>query len=214
MDAPLRHLDSLPSAEEEFTFAPSVARQVIRFSNAKRLRGSLPPTDKRARINQIQFHITIGCRRCPTRLKAPSWKIVSPTQAMLNNTLLKNVSLKIQVVPQLTRKVLFENILFLEVFAGTSSLIIEVRKTNLRGVAVDKGTERAKGPITILDLTMPEDLQFLMDFIRQEALNLCLVHFAPPCGTCSAARKRKLPSEVQAKLKDAGITPPQQDCRS
>ena len=129
---------------------------------------------------------------------------------MLNNTLLKNVSLKIQVVPQLTRKVLFENILFLEVFAGTSSLIIEVRKTNLRGVAVDKGTERAKGPITILDLTMPEDLQFLMDFIRQEALNLCLVHFAPPCGTCSAARKRKLPSEVQAKLKDAGITPPQQ----
>ena len=71
MDAPLRHLDSLPSAEEEFTFAPSVARQVIRFSNAKRLRESLPPTDKRARINQIQFHITIGCRRCPTRLKAP-----------------------------------------------------------------------------------------------------------------------------------------------
>ena len=109
-----------------------------------------------------------------------------------------------------TRKVLFENILFLEVFAGTSSLTIEVRKTNLRGVAVDKGTERAKGPITILDLTMPEDLQFLMDFIRQEALNLCLVHFAPPCGTCSAARKRKLPSEVQAKLKDSGITPPQQ----
>ncbi|CAL1160066.1 unnamed protein product, partial [Cladocopium goreaui] len=108
------------------------------------------------------------------------------------------------------RKVLFENILFLEVFAGTSSLTIEVRKTNLRGVAVDKGTERAKGPITILDLTAPEDLQFLMDFIRQEALNLCLVHFAPPCGTCSAARKRKLPSEVQAKLKDAGITPPQQ----
>ena len=109
-----------------------------------------------------------------------------------------------------TRKVLFENILFLEVFAGTSSLTIEERKTNLRGVAVNKGTERAKGPVTILDLTMPEDLQFLMDFIRQEALNLCLVHFAPPCGTCSAARKRKLPSEVQAKLKDSGITPPQQ----
>ena len=108
------------------------------------------------------------------------------------------------------RKILFENILFLEVFAGTSSLTIEVRKTNLRGVAVDKSSERSKGPSTILDLTKPEDLQFLMDFIRQEALNLCLIHFAPPCGTCSAARKRKLPSEVQAKLKDAGITPPQQ----
>ena len=72
-----------------------------------------------------------------------------------------------------------------------------------------RGTERAKGPITILALTKPEDLQFLMDSARQEALNLCLIHFAQPCGTCTAARKRKLPSEVQAKLKDAGITPPQ-----
>ena len=107
------------------------------------------------------------------------------------------------------RKVLFENILFLEVFAGTSSLTIEVLKTNLRGVAIDRSADRAKGPITILDLTNNEDLQFLMDFIRQESRNLCLIHFAPPCGTCSAARKRKLPPEVQAELKQAGITPPQ-----
>ena len=62
----------------------------------------------------------------------------------------------------------------------------------------------------ILDLTKPEDLQFLMDSARQEAINLCLLHFARQCGTCTSARKRKLPSEVQAKLKDAGITPPQQ----
>jgi len=54
-----------------------------------------------------------------------------------------------------TRKVLSENILFLEVFAGTSSLAIEVRKTNPRGVAVYKGTEKEKGPITILGLTKP-----------------------------------------------------------
>ena len=107
------------------------------------------------------------------------------------------------------RKVLFENILFLEVFAGTSSLTIEVLKTNLRGVAIDRSADRAKGPITILDLPNNEDLQFLMDFIRQESRNLCLIHFAPPCGTCSAARKRKLPPEVQAELKQAGITPPQ-----
>ncbi|CAL1150630.1 unnamed protein product [Cladocopium goreaui] len=59
-------------------------------------------------------------------------------------------------------------------------------------------------------LTNSEDLQFLMDFIKQEAFNLCLFHFAPPCGACSAARKRESPLEVQAKLKDGGIAPPLQ----
>jgi hypothetical protein len=78
-------------------------------------------------------------------------------------------------------------------------------------MAVDKGAERAKGAQHyLLDLTNSEDLQFLMDFIRQEALSLGLVHFAPPCVACSAARKRELPLEAQAKLKDVGITPPLQ----
>ena len=107
------------------------------------------------------------------------------------------------------RKLLFENILFLEVFAGTSVLTVEVRKTNLRGVAIDRSKERAKGPITILDLTLEEDIQFLEEFIEQESHNICLIHFAPPCGTCSAARKRKLPAKIAATLHKAGITPPQ-----
>ena len=47
------------------------------------------------------------------------------------------------------------------------------------------------------------------DFIKQEAHNICLIHFAPPCGTCSAARKRKLPAAIAAKLHQAGVTPPQ-----
>ena len=59
------------------------------------------------------------------------------------------------------RQLLFQNMLFLEVFAGTSSLTIAVRKTDLRGVAVDKTTEPAKGPIAILDLTSIEDVEFL-----------------------------------------------------
>ena len=107
------------------------------------------------------------------------------------------------------QKLLFENILFLEVFAGTSVLTVEVRKTNLRGVAIDRSKERAKGPITILDLTLEEDIQFLEEFIKQESHNICLIHFAPPCGTCSAARKRKLPAKIAATLHKAGITPPQ-----
>ena len=99
--------------------------------------------------------------------------------------------------------------LVMEIFAGSSNLSVEIRKANLRAVAVDKTVERAKGPITILDLTDDNDLEFLMNFIEQEQENLVLVHFAPPCGTCSAARKRKLPDEVSQQLRRAGITPPQ-----
>ena len=63
--------------------------------------------------------------------------------------------------PAPRKQPLFQNMLFLEIFAGTSSLTIAVRKTDLRGVAIDKTTERAKGPITILDLTLDEDIVFL-----------------------------------------------------
>ena len=76
-------------------------------------------------------------------------------------------------------------------------------------MAIDRSRERAKGPLTILDLTVEEDIKFLEDFIKQEAHNICLIHFAPPCGTCSAARKRKLPAAIAAKLQQAGVTPPQ-----
>ena len=99
--------------------------------------------------------------------------------------------------------------LVLEVFAGSSNLTIEIRKANLRGVAIDKTDGRAKGPITVLDLTVEEDVSFLSEFIRQEADNICLIHFAPPCGTFSAARKRRLAPAVLDRLASDGITPPQ-----
>ena len=95
---------------------------------------------------------------------------------------------------------MFENILFLEVLVGDSCKQWLLTK-------VQKERKCAAQPF---GLTNSEDLQFLMDFIKQEALNLCLFHFAPPCGACSAARKRESPLEVQAKLKDGGIAPPLQ----
>ena len=107
------------------------------------------------------------------------------------------------------RKQLFENMLVLEIFAGSSNLSVEIRKAHLRGVAVDKTIGRAKGPITVLDLTLEKDVEFLAEFIRQDADNICLIHFAPPCGTCSAARKRRLSPAVLDKLASEGITPPQ-----
>ena len=208
MGAPLRHLDSLPSAEEEFTSA-FCRKTGLSFQQCKAAPGKQSPHWPEGPDQSDTVSLNSLLQEIPNM----------PEGVQLENSV-TNSSDSEQLTAERcftedpqgaeTRRVLFENILFLEVFAGTFSLTIEVRKTSLRGVAVDKGTERAKWPITILDITKPEDLKFLMDFIRQEALNLCLVHFASPCGTCSAARKRKLPSEVQAKLKDAGITPPQQ----
>lgn len=103
---------------------------------------------------------------------------------------------------------LFENNMVLEIFAGTANLTQAIRQVNLRGVAVDKTTSRTKHQILVLDLTLEDDIIFLENFIRQEANNLRLIHFAPPCGTGSAARKRKLPADVEAALIAAGHQPP------
>lgn len=107
------------------------------------------------------------------------------------------------------RKQLFENMLVLKILAGSSNLTVEVRKAHLKGVAVDKTIGRAKGPITVLDLTLEKDVEFLAEFIRQEAENIRVIHCAPPCGTCSAARKRRLSPAFLDKLANEGITPPQ-----
>ena len=107
------------------------------------------------------------------------------------------------------RKQLFENMLVLEVFAGSSNLTVEIRKAHLRGVAVDKTIGRAKGPIPFLDLALKSDVELLAEFIRREAENICLIPFAPPCGICSAARKRNMSQAVLDKLANKGITSPQ-----
>ena len=113
-----------------------------------------------------------------------------------------------QTTPDPAKRALFENMLVLEIFAGTGNLTAAVRKANLRGVAIDRSHNRSKGAITILDLTLADDLKFLCDFIRENVSSLVLIHFAPPCGTCSAARKRKLPPEVRQALQSAGMPEP------
>lgn len=73
----------------------------------------------------------------------------------------------------------------------------------MRSVAIDKSGRRAKGHITLLDLTDPSNVQLLKDYIFNERYNIVLVHFAPPCGTCSAARKI-----VRQDLLDSGFDLP------
>lgn len=90
-----------------------------------------------------------------------------------------------------------------------------IRKLGVRSVAIDRSATRTSGPVTTLDLTKAEDLQFLKDFIASERYNLLYVHLAPPCGTCSAARNKrhrdleaagfKLPRPLRSKLFPMGL---------
>lgn len=73
----------------------------------------------------------------------------------------------------------------------------------MRAVAVDRSSNRTSGPVTILDLTVEDDIVFLEIFIESEKSNIMLVHLAPPCGTSSAARNKRHPD-----LQLAGYTLP------
>ena len=93
----------------------------------------------------------------------------------------------------------FENLICIEVFSGSGKLTSAIRKLGMRSVAIDRSSQRTSGPVTILDLTKKDDLQYLVKFIESEKDNIILVHLAPPCGTASAARNRR-----HKALEDAG----------
>ena len=103
-------------------------------------------------------------------------------------------------------KTAFENLLCIEIFSGSGRLTASIRKLGLRAVAIDRGSSRTSGPVTILDLTKTDDLEFLKNFIISERHNIIYIyiHMAPPCGTCSAARNKR-----HRDLEEAGYILPQ-----
>ena len=109
----------------------------------------------------------------------------------------------------------FDNLLCIEIFSGSGKLTATIRRLGLRAVAIDRSSSRTSGPVTHLDLTTREDLDFLKNFIASERENLIYVHLAPPCGTCSAARNKQrkdweragfsLPQPLRSKLHPMGL---------
>lgn len=87
----------------------------------------------------------------------------------------------------------FENLICIEIFSGSGKLTASIRRLGMRAVAIDRSSNRTSGPVTILDLTKDEDMEFLENFIKSEKENIMLVHLAPPCGTSSAARNKRHP---------------------
>ena len=71
------------------------------------------------------------------------------------------------------------------------------RKLGLRGLAVDKVTERSCGiDIMVLDLTVPSQLRLLLDVIEAEKHRILMIFFAPPRGTASRAKGRPIKSTL------------------
>lgn len=89
-----------------------------------------------------------------------------------------------------SRSNVYEHKLVIEIFSGTGKLTAAVRKIGVRGLAIDKTKKRALGATTLLDLTLQDDLAFLLEYIDSEKDSIELIHLAPPCGTSSASRNK------------------------
>ena len=87
-------------------------------------------------------------------------------------------------------------LIFLEVFAGSGNLSESVRSLGLTVHAIDHVAKRRTGvSIHVLDLTKSSDVDILLDMALRA--NIASAHFAPPCGTSSKARERPLPDNMQ-----------------
>ena len=90
-----------------------------------------------------------------------------------------------------------DELLVVEICAGSARLTKTCRKIGLRGLAVDRSKERSCGTdILVLDLTVDSQLQLLLDVLGAEKDKLLLVFIAPPCGTASRARGRPIKSSL------------------
>ena len=97
-----------------------------------------------------------------------------------------------------------DDLLVVEIFAGSAKLTRACKGAGLRAVAVDKTNERTQGPhIFTCDVTDANDFNSLRSFLMAEKQKLAWVHFAPACGTASKARERP-----QTKLEQAGYRVP------
>ena len=109
-----------------------------------------------------------------------------------------------------------QDLLFVEIFAGTARLSKVAREQGLGILPVDKTAARATQVfIANYDLTSPEEMSSLMTLLAAEKERILAVHLAPACGTASKAREKKLwsfrnkgfkvPGPLRSKEKPMGL---------
>ena len=89
-----------------------------------------------------------------------------------------------------------EDIIIVEICAGSARLTKTARSMGFKGVAVDHSSKRSCGvDICIFDLANPAELEALLEYIRKDADRIALIWIAPSCGTASRARERPIPGQ-------------------
>ena len=98
------------------------------------------------------------------------------------------------------------SILFIELCAGCARLSANVAARGMQTLAVDQACNRHKQchPTISLDLANDESVKYLLTLLKQPG-RVFFIHAAPPCGTSSRARERKL----SKKLRRKGVKEPQ-----
>ena len=95
-----------------------------------------------------------------------------------------------------------EDLFIIELCAGSARLSKVAHQSGFRTMAVDHSSSRTCGfPICIFDLTKPDDLDHLVNFIQESRDSILGIWIAPSCGTCSRAREKRLKSLEKAGLK-------------
>ena len=86
-----------------------------------------------------------------------------------------------------------KDLYFLELFAGTARLTKCFGQSGFKAMAFDKTSKRSEGQSVLeYDLSNRDEVMSLLSFIKANADRIALIHLAPPCGTASRARGKRL----------------------
>ena len=85
------------------------------------------------------------------------------------------------------------DIFVVERFAGTARLTKSLKRTGFQAMAFDRSTKRSEGQVILqADLSNREEVSSFLDFVKLKAQQIAYIHMAPPCGTASRARGKRL----------------------
>ena len=95
-----------------------------------------------------------------------------------------------------------DDLFIIEICARSARLSKVAHQCGFRTKAVDHSTARSCGfPICVFDLTDPDDLERMVQFMEESSDSILGVWIAPSCGTCSRAREKRLVSLERAGVK-------------
>ena len=85
------------------------------------------------------------------------------------------------------------DIYVLELFAGTARLTRCLKQKGFQAMAFDRSSKRSENQHVLeADLSNKGEVESLLSFIRLKAGFIAYIHMAPPCGTASRARGKRL----------------------